>query len=201
MPAEFHVPGSGRRQRQGSLLRVNTETGLLEGAQYLPSINHDDRPNGMTIDVLVIHAISMPPGEYGSGDIERLFANTLDFEAHPFFASIAGITVSSHLLIRRNGGVVQFVPFTQRAWHAGVSQFEGRARVNDFSIGIEMEGSDYAPFEEVQYQSLIGVTRALQQVYPRIAEKRIVGHADIAPGRKTDPGPHFNWCRYRKALT
>lgn len=186
---------------RGSFVRVNTATGLLEGAQYLPSANHDDRPNGMAIDVLVIHAISMPPGEYGSGGVEQLFANTLDFDAHPFFVSVAGIRVSAHLLIRRNGEVVQFVPFTQRAWHAGVSQFEGRARVNDFSIGIELEGSDYAPFEEVQYQSLIEVTRTLRHAYPGIVETRIVGHADIAPGRKTDPGPYFNWRRFRKALT
>jgi N-acetyl-anhydromuramoyl-L-alanine amidase len=181
-------------------LKVTTATGLLEGAQYLPSTNQDNRPDDMAIDVLVIHAISMPPGEYGSGDIERLFANTLNFEAHPFFVPIAGIRVSAHLLIRRNGEVVQFVPFTQRAWHAGASQFEGRARVNDFSIGIELEGSDHTPFEEVQYQSLIEVTRALGHAYPGIVEERIVGHADIAPGRKTDPGPYFNWRRYRNAL-
>lgn len=181
-------------------MKVNTASGLLDGAQYLPSTNHDDRPNGMAIDVLVIHAISMPPGEYGGGDIERLFANTLDSGAHPFFVSTAGIRVSTHLLVRRNGEVVQFVPFTQRAWHAGASQFEERARVNDFSIGIELEGSDYAPFEEVQYQSLIEVTHALQHAYPGIAGKRIVGHADIASGRKTDPGRYFNWRRYRNAM-
>lgn len=186
-------------QPLGCQLKVNTATGLLEGVQYLPTDNHDDRPNGMAVDTLVIHAISMPPGEYGSGDIERLFVNTLDFEAHPFFMSIAGIRVSAHLLIRRNGEVVQFVPFTKRAWHAGASQFEGRARVNDFSIGIELEGSDYAPFEDMQYQSLIEVTHALRLAYPGIAETRIVGHADIAPGRKTDPGPYFNWHRYRCA--
>ncbi len=181
-------------------MRVNTETGLLEGVLFLPTDNQDDRPKGVAIDVLVIHAISMPPGEYGNGDIERLFGNTLDFETHPFFMSISGIRVSAHLLVRRNGEVVQFVPFMQRAWHAGVSQFEGRARVNDFSIGIELEGSDYAPFEEVQYRSLIEVTRALRSAYPGIAEERIVGHTDIAPDRKTDPGPYFNWRRYRKAL-
>lgn len=181
-------------------MKVDTTSGLLKEARYLPSDNHDDRPDGMTIDVLVIHAISMPPGEYGGGDIERLFGNTLDFEGHPFYMTIAGLRVSAHLLIRRDGEVVQFVPFTQRAWHAGVSQFDGRARVNDFSIGIELEGSDHAPFEEEQYRSLIEVTRALQNAYPGIAAKRIVGHSDIAPGRKTDPGPHFNWRRFRRAL-
>ena len=181
-------------------MKVNAETGLLEGAQYFPSPNHDERPNGTKIDALIIHAISLPPGEYGGGDIERLFGNALDFGRHPFSMSIAGIRVSSHLLIRRNGEAVQFVPFAHRAWHAGVSVLEGRARVNDFSIGIELEGWDYAPFEESQYQSLVLLTRALQDAYPEITQARIVGHSDIAPDRKTDPGPYFNWQRFRRAL-
>jgi AmpD protein len=181
-------------------MNVDPATGLLAGARYSPSPNHDARPPGGTIDVLVIHAISLPPGEYGGADIEQLFCNRLAVASHPFYREIEGLTVSSHLLIRRDGEVVQFVPFQARAWHAGVSAFEGRARVNDFSIGIELEGSDYAPFEEAQYRVLTAVTRALQQAYPAIVAGHIVGHDDIAPQRKTDPGPYFNWARYRRAL-
>jgi N-acetyl-anhydromuramoyl-L-alanine amidase len=154
----------------------------------------------MVVDVLVVHAISMPPGEYPGSDIERLFCNSLDFACHPFYQEIDGLTVSAHLLIRRNGEVIQFVPFHARAWHAGVSQFDGRTRVNDFSIGIELEGSDYAPFEEAQYRALAAVTRALQAAYPDITAERIVGHSDIAPDRKTDPGPYFNWAHYQQLL-
>jgi N-acetyl-anhydromuramoyl-L-alanine amidase len=154
----------------------------------------------MVVDVLVVHTISMPPGEYPGSDIERLFCNSLDFACHPFYQEIDGLTVSAHLLIRRNGEVIQFVPFHARAWHAGVSQFDGRTRVNDFSIGIELEGSDYAPFEEAQYRALAAVTRALQAAYPDITAERIVGHSDIAPDRKTDPGPYFNWAHYQQLL-
>lgn len=181
-------------------MRVDATTGLLTEAKYLPSANFDTRPAGAVVDAVVIHAISLPPGEYPGPDIEQLFCNSLDFECHPFYKEIAGLTVSSHLLIRRDGEVVQFVPFPARAWHAGVSELQGRQRVNDFSIGIELEGSDYAPFEEAQYQSLVRVTFALRDAYPGIALERIVGHSDIAPGRKTDPGPYFNWARYRRAL-
>ena len=181
-------------------MHVDTAMGLLLGARYVPSPNFDARPDNETINALVIHAISMPPGEYGGSDIERLFCNNLDFTCHPFYREIVGLTVSAHLLIRRNGEVIQFVPFHMRAWHAGVSMLEGRTRVNDFSIGIELEGSDHDSFEEVQYQTLSDVTRALQLAYPQISAQRIVGHAEIAPDRKTDPGPHFDWARYRQAL-
>lgn len=181
-------------------MQVDRTHGILEGAHYVPSPNCDARPADTAISALVIHAISMPPGEYGGADIERLFCNILDFTCHPFYREIDGFTVSAHLLIRRDGQVVQFVPFPERAWHAGVSMLEGRACVNDFSIGIEMEGSDYAPFDEAQYCALVEVTRALQAAYPGITPERIVGHADIAPERKTDPGPYFNWARYRHAL-
>lgn len=174
--------------------------GILEGVRYTPSPNCDARPADTAISALVIHAISMPPGEYGGADIEQLFCNTLNFTCHPFYREIDGFTVSAHLLIRRDGQVVQFVPFAERAWHAGVSMLAGRSRVNDFSIGIELEGSDYAPFDEAQYRALVDVTRALQVAYPGITPERIVGHADIAPDRKTDPGPYFNWSRYRRAL-
>lgn len=181
-------------------MSVDLASGLLEGVGYRPSPNFDARPDGMPVDTLVIHAISMPPGEYPGPDIERLFCNGLDFACHPFYREIDGLTVSTHLLIRRNGEVIQFVPFHARAWHAGVSQFDGRTRVNDFSIGIELEGSDYAPFEEAQYRALAEVTRALQAAYPGITAERIVGHSDIAPDRKTDPGPYFNWAHYRQLL-
>jgi len=180
-------------------LDVDRQNGILIGVRQIQSPNFDARPDA-GIDALVIHAISMPPGECGGDDIERLFCNRLDIARHPFFQGIAGLEVSAHLLIRRDGEVVQFVPFTQRAWHAGVSVLAGRERVNDFSIGIELEGSDYAPFEEPQYASLIEATRALRAAYPAITPDRIVGHSDIAPGRKTDPGPYFNWMRYRHAV-
>jgi N-acetyl-anhydromuramoyl-L-alanine amidase len=181
-------------------MRVDATTGLINGAKYIPSANFDTRPEGAAVDTLVIHAISLPPGEYPGSDIERLFCNSLDFDCHPFYQGIAGLTVSSHLLIRRDGEVLQFVPCQARAWHAGVSELQGRQRVNDFSIGIELEGSDHAPFEEAQYLSLVEVTRALRDAYPEISLERIVGHSEIAPGRKTDPGPYFNWARYRRAL-
>jgi AmpD protein len=179
---------------------VDQRSGLLSGVRQAPSPNCDDRPEGAEIDALVIHAISMPPGEYGGEDIERLFCNQLDFSCHPFYRQIDGLTVSAHLLIRRDGEIVQFIPFHRRAWHAGQSELAGRSRVNDFSIGIELEGSDYSPFEESQYVSLIAVTHALRQTYAGITPTRVVGHAEIAPERKTDPGPYFNWMRYRRAL-
>lgn len=187
------------RKREEYRLDVDRQNGILIGIRQVQSPNFDVRPDA-GIDALVIHAISMPPGECGGDDIERLFCNRLDIARHPFFQGIAGLEVSAHLLIRRNGEVVQFVPFTQRAWHAGASVLAGRERVNDFSIGIELEGSDYAPFEEQQYVSLVEVTRALRAAYPGITPDRIVGHSDIAPSRKTDPGPYFNWVRYRHAV-
>lgn len=187
------------QEKQDSPLRLDRQNSLLIGIRQAQSPNFDTRPKPV-IDALVIHTISMPPGECGGDDIERLFCNQLDIARHPFFQSIAGLKVSAHLLIRRDGEVVQFVPFAQRAWHAGVSVLAGRERVNDFSIGIELEGSDYAPFEESQYAALIEVTRVLRAAYPEITLARIVGHSDIAPTRKTDPGPYFNWARYRHAL-
>ena len=172
----------------------------MEGARFVPSPNFDSRPTGSAIEVIVVHNISLPPGQFGGPDIERLFTNTLDPAAHPFFREIAGLTVSAHLLIRRDGEVIQFVPFGERAWHAGRSCCEGRERVNDFSIGIELEGSDDTPFEDAQYDRLAKITRALMRAYPAITPARIVGHSDIAPGRKTDPGPHFDWPRYRRMV-
>ncbi len=180
--------------------RVDRASGLLAGVRFVTSPNHDERPEGAAVEVLVIHAISLPPGEFGGPDIERLFGNALDCASHPFYRELAGLELSAHLLIRRSGEIVQFVPFHRRAWHAGASCCEGRARVNDFSIGIELEGTDEAPFEPAQYAALGAVTRALMQAYPAITPERIYGHADIAPGRKTDPGPHFDWPRYRASL-
>lgn len=181
-------------------MQINKVNGLLEGAHYASSPNYDARPDDAIINALVIHAISMPPGDYGGTDVEGLFCNRLDFTCHPFYREIEGATVSAHLFIRRDGQIIQFVPFHKRAWHAGASILAGRERVNDFSIGIELEGTDHAPFEEAQYRALVEVTRALQSTYPEITSERIVGHADIAPQRKTDPGPYFNWNRYRRTF-
>jgi len=181
-------------------MQIDKVRGLLDGVRFASSPNYDARPADAAIDALVIHAISMPPGEYGGADVERLFCNSLDFTCHLFYREIDGVTVSTHLFIRRDGQVIQFVPFQERAWHAGASTLDGRKRVNDFSIGIELEGSDYAPFEEAQYRALVEVTRALQAAYTGITPERIVGHAEIAPERKSDPGPYFNWARYRREL-
>ncbi len=174
-------------------LHVDPESGLLEGAEQRPSPNFDDRPEGTEPDLIVIHGINLPPGEYGGPWIDALFTNTLDPDAHPYFADIHQLKVSSHLLIRRTGELVQYVPFHKRAWHAGVSSFEGRERCNDFSIGIELEGSDEEPYEPVQYNRLAEVIIALELAYPGLGRARLVGHSDIAPGRKTDPGPAFHW--------
>lgn len=180
--------------------QVDPVSGRLSDARFVPSPNFDARPPGSTIEVIVVHNISLPPGEFGGPAIEHLFTNRLDPAAHPFYREIEGLTVSAHLLIRRDGEVIQFVPFGERAWHAGASCCEGRERVNDFSIGVELEGSDDKPFEGVQYDRLAQITRALMRAYPAITPARIFGHSDIAPGRKTDPGPHFEWARYRRMI-
>jgi N-acetyl-anhydromuramoyl-L-alanine amidase len=182
------------------VIKVSQPAGIMDVTRYQPSPNHDARPAGVAVDTLVIHSISLPPGEFGSRDIEGLFCNDLRTDAHPFYESICQLTVSSHLLIRRDGSVIQFVPFGERAWHAGVSEFVGRTRVNDFSIGIELEGSDFGPYEEQQYQALIAVTQDIRHAYPDITPERVVGHSQIAPQRKTDPGPYFNWTRYRQSM-
>lgn len=164
------------------------------------SPNTDARPPGEIISLLVIHNISLPPGQYGGGHVHRLFGNTLDPEEHPYFAGIATLRVSAHLFIDRSGKMTQFVPFADRAWHAGVSCFEGRAGCNDFSIGIELEGTDIEPYTVQQYQQLAVATCAIMDAYPAIIRQRIVGHEDIAPGRKTDPGIAFDWHRYFSML-
>jgi AmpD protein len=179
---------------------LDPDTGLLHGARQVPSPNADERPPGCTIDALIIHAISLPPREYGNDFIERFFQNRLPREVHPYFEEIHDVCVSAHFLIRRNGEIVQFVPVNKRAWHAGVSVCMGREAANDFSIGIELEGCDDMGFEESQYESLETLSRALIDAIPTLSGKHVYGHSDIAPGRKTDPGPHFDWQRYRQAL-
>lgn len=169
----------------------------LVQARQVPSPNCNARPVGEAVSLLVIHNISLPPGQFGSGHIELFFQNQLPVEADPFYQEIKDMTVSAHLLIERTGAVVQFVDFDRRAWHAGASLFDGRDNCNDFSIGIEMEGTDTQPYTDQQYTVLASVTAALQQAYPALTAERITGHSDIAPGRKTDPGPAFDWQRYR----
>lgn len=179
---------------------LDNTTGLLENINFHASPNYDARPSLTEIDLLVIHGISLPPGEFGGNSIDALFNNRLDISAHPFFKEIAQLRVSAHLLIRRDGEVIQYVPFTQRAWHAGQSSYNGRENCNDFSIGIELEGSDNIPYTSHQYQHLAAVTRSIMRQYPLISRDRIVAHSDIAPGRKTDPGPAFDWSYYHRLL-
>jgi AmpD protein len=174
---------------------------LLSQAEYRPSDNCDNRPAKEQVDLLVIHSISLPPGEFGGPWIEDLFMNRLDPEAHPYFTEIATLKVSTHLLIRRDGQLLQYVPLNRRAWHAGLSSFCGRDCCNDFSIGIELEGSDNAPFTDAQYTALAEATQEIQRHYPAITPERITSHAAIAPGRKTDPGPRFDWSRYLASIT
>jgi AmpD protein len=180
---------------------MQIEDGWLLAARRVPSPNCDPRPPGASIDLLVIHSISLPPGDFGGPWVDRLFTNQLDPSLHPYFAEIADLEVSSHLFIRRGGELVQYVPFDLRAWHAGASCWEGKERCNDYSIGIELEGSEELAFEEVQYRRLLEVSQALMTQYPAITLSRVVGHCDIAPGRKSDPGPGFDWARYRDQLT
>lgn len=175
-------------------------SGWLSNAPRAPSPNQDDRPDGATVDLLVIHGISLPPGRFGGPWIEDLFLNRLDRTADPYFPDIADLRVSSHLLIRRDGELVQFVPFGKRAWHAGVSSFRGRPACNDFSIGIELEGTDEVAYENAQYRKLAEVTKKLFRAFPSLDRERVAGHCDIAPGRKTDPGPAFDWSYFRSLL-
>ncbi len=172
----------------------------LSGATQLLSPNHDERPDPGDISLLVIHAISLPPDQFGGPWISDLFLNRLDPQAHPYFATIHTRKVSAHLCIFRDGAITQYVPFERRAWHAGESSYEGRSRCNDFSIGIELEGCDTQTFSDAQYTALAAATLAILRRYPRITPAHITGHSDIAPVRKTDPGPRFDWARYRARL-
>lgn len=180
-------------------LSINAETHLLEPVVFKPSPHHDERPQ-IPIDTIVIHNISLPPGQFGTNDIEEFFLGKLNCKSHPFFSEIEKMRVSSHLLIKRNGSIMQFVPFIKRAWHAGVSTFCGKSQCNDFSIGIELEGTDTLAYEAAQYANLVQVIKLLMQQYPKISADRIVGHEHIAPGRKTDPGPAFDWDHLRNCL-
>ena len=168
------------------------DEGWLAEARRVPSPHYDCRPDDENPSLLVVHNISLPPGEFGGPWIDALFTGTIDPNAHPYFAGIAHLRVSAHCLIRRDGEIVQYVPFDKRAWHAGVSSYHGRERCNDFSIGIELEGCDTMPFEPAQYERLAALIADLKRRYPIEA---VVGHSDIAPGRKTDPGPFFDWNR------
>ncbi len=181
-------------------MHINTKTGRLDCARYVPSPNHNERPHADDMDLIVIHNISLPPNEFGTPWIDALFTNQLPKDEHPFFAEIHHLRVSSHLLIRRTGEIVQYVPFHLRAWHAGISAYQGREICNDFSIGIEMEGTDYQPFTEAQYQQLETVIHCLLKQYPRLNKQHITGHEQIAPNRKTDPGKHFDWRRLANTL-
>jgi N-acetyl-anhydromuramoyl-L-alanine amidase len=191
------MPSKPKLQR----LQIDPATGLVAGVRQVISPHFDDRPSGVAADLIVVHGISLPPGEYGGPWIDRLFTGCLPADAHPYFRDIAAGRVSAHALVRRTGTIVQYVPFGARAWHAGVSQYQGRSQCNDFSIGIELEGTDEEPYTAEQYAALAALINALLAVYPGLSRDRIVGHSDIAPGRKTDPGASFDWARLRTGLT
>lgn len=178
-----------------------SKEGWLGTAAQCPSPNFNQRPHAQEISLLVIHNISLPPGEFGTGCVKEFFCNQLDFSQHPYFETISEIKVSAHLFIDREGVITQFVPFTSRAWHAGVSAFHGIENCNDYSVGIELEGCDDIAYTDAQYHALVAVTHQLQAAYPKITHERIVGHCDIAPERKTDPGAAFNWAYYHSLLS
>lgn len=182
-------------------LSIDSQSGLLQQARHVASPNHDERPPGCAPELIIVHGISLPPDEYGGPWIDRLFMNSLPSEAHPYFASIAHMKVSSHVLVRRDGEIVQYVPFHLRAWHAGASTYCGRERCNDFSIGVELEGSDEVPYEPIQYRQLTEIILALCKAYPSLSLERVAGHSQVAPGRKTDPGEAFDWTRLRAMVS
>jgi AmpD protein len=180
---------------------IDSNQHLLTDALYMPSPNCDDRPQDALLSLIVIHNISLPPNEFGGDEVMRLFTNTLDYTQHPFYqAHLTELKVSSHLFIRRTGEIIQFVPFHRRAWHAGVSNYQGQQQCNDFSVGIELEGADNIAYTPVQYLHLINVVQCLIRCYPSLSYEHITGHQHIAPGRKTDPGPAFDWDYFRLGL-
>jgi AmpD protein len=181
-------------------VKIDAATGLLAGARQVLSPHFDARPAGVLPELLVVHGISLPPGEFGGPWIDRLFTGALAPDAHPYFKEIEGLRASAHALIRRDGEIVQYVPFAERAWHAGKSEYGGRSNCNDFSIGIELEGADGIAYTPAQYLQLAALTRALLATYRSLAPQRIVGHCEVAPGRKDDPWPSFDWARYRSLL-
>jgi len=179
---------------------IDRDSGLMQAARQCPSPNQNARPGDCDPSAIIVHGISLPPGEFGGGFIEKLFTNCLDWDAHPYFDEIRDFRVSAHLLVQRDGAVVQFVPFTQRAWHAGESQFRGVPRCNDYSIGIELEGEDNTQYANNQYAALVSALIAIMQAWPNITVRQIAGHCDVAPGRKSDPGPAFDWLRLYDGL-
>ncbi len=181
-------------------LRVESATGLLPGVRQVLSPHFNERPRGIPPELIVLHGISLPPGEFGGPWIDRLFTGNLPWEAHPYFRSIEGLKASAHVLIDRAGALTQYVPFGKRAWHAGTSSYRGRYGCNDFSVGIEIEGTDETAYTQAQYASLTALIAALLAAYPSLSPEHIAGHSDVAPGRKTDPGPAFDWPRLRAAL-
>ncbi|HRX90457.1 MAG TPA: 1,6-anhydro-N-acetylmuramyl-L-alanine amidase AmpD [Steroidobacteraceae bacterium] len=180
-------------------LQIDPSTALLVGVRQVLSPHCDDRPAGMSIDLVVVHSISLPPDEFAGPWIDRLFTGSLPADGHPYFATLAGLRVAAHTLIRRDGEIVQYVPFTARAWHAGRSSWQGRENCNDFSVGIELEGTESAPYADAQYIALNALLGVLFAAYPGLSRAAIVGHSDVAPGRKTDPGASFDWQRVRAA--
>lgn len=183
------------------MIRIDRETGFIDGARQVPSPNCDERPSGCGPELIILHGISLPPGEFGGRWIDRFFTNQLDPSAHPYFREIASLKVSSHLLIERTGDIVQFVSLHKRAWHAGESCYRDRECCNDYSIGIELEGTDTLAYESRQYTALCAVVRALHRAFPSLVAAPVVGHSDVAPERKTDPGPAFDWRQFRAELT
>lgn len=181
-------------------MRIRLEDGWASGVKASPSPHCNSRPPEDRISLLVIHNISLPPGEFGGGFVQPFFAGTLDAGLHPYFAEIASLRVSAHFLIERDGTITQFVSCLQRAWHAGASSYGRRSDCNDFSIGVELEGADTVPYTAAQYESLLALTRGLMSAYPDITPHRITGHEFIAPGRKSDPGPAFDWQGYFRGL-
>jgi AmpD protein len=184
-----------------AVFEIDHDQGLVESARNCASPNQDARSGGVDVDLIVLHGISLPPGTFGGPEIEQLFTNTLDWDSHAYFDEIRGMQVSAHLLIRRDGELVQFVPFGARAWHAGESCFQGRTTCNDHSIGIELEGEDDLAYDERQYNTLIPLLASMLRAYPDLSARRIAAHSDIAPGRKTDPGPAFDWLRLYDGLS
>ena|SRR6185312_269145 len=187
-------------ESSGTNLQIEPATGLLTGVRQVLSPHCDARPKGMTPDLIVVHGISLPAGEFGGPWIDRLFTGDLPPDAHPSFRETSSLRVSAHAVVRRDGTITQYVPFGMRAWHAGHSEYNGRSGCNDFSIGIELEGTDQTPYTDAQYETLAILVKALLTSYPTLSAGHIVGHCDVAPGRKTDPGPAFDWPRWRRLL-
>jgi len=181
-------------------MQVDLKTGLLTGVRQVASPNFDARPAGVAADLIVVHGISLPPGEFGGPWIDHLFTNSLPADMHPYFAEVGPLRVSAHVVVNRDGALTQYVSFAARAWHAGKSAYQGREACNDFSVGIELEGTDTLAYEAAQYAALARVVAALCAAYPTLSPGRLVGHSDVAPGRKTDPGPSFDWQHARRLI-